>query len=907
MSRLLRRLTIFLCVTLTTASVHAQQQRVEELRFPAGAIVGFHLTEPYLSCAVGTRFKVKISVPIDPKVSKFGDAVDGTLASPFICNNAPILPAGTAITGSFVLIGGEAASQADSFGIELTFVNARPGNRSIHAKMDSKQLFAASHAATRQPAVNQRAENHRKAALAQLKSGNVEGAIAELRSAIKLDDANPSYHVSLGDALLKKRDFNGVLTEWQRGFQLVRGPTSAQHQAIGRLLLKRGDVDGSIQEFQSAAQLEPDNVQNREALAAAYARKGDAEAEIAQYREIAREKPNDLGNHKRLAVALLKQKDYADAKVEFKIVLRLAPNNAGAYTGLGAADAALGNSMDAASELRQALSIDPQNAFAQGKLNAISRLQAKQEEQQQAQSPPQDSNSGSECDPNWSPKFNDINVLGFENSPESVKQKTDEQVANFGGVAGATAEANREKEILEQQLAQAQNADDDDAANKWGQMVQFMDGMLDVLQCRAGTSAEQASSSPEPAAAPLATYTPGGDNSSSGTGNRVYTPGSSSDDDSDNSGAYTPGSPANSPANDTSLGMLDTSSNLKQAYVGITSDYSTLTDQNQSSCDATVHVTLLSSQPSGSGATLQFQASVQPNAGLPSVPAGCLDLEYTIWAIQRMSNGDSGPPAGKTFDTKFADASDTVTIELPVASTGSNDIDLVGWHVSGALCHAGGQCVAHVSPEECSQLEDYQTNELPNQIMALIKAYGITALNRDAAASLQSDLSPEVSDASFAIFMDDLKMIADETQDLAFLFAPEGKLANLAVELGPKPSLTARDVWTHIIEPQQNLHGATEAIKQALDDDYKGLLVSLGAKLSPVVALCKNVSSAAKDVYNLKSVSAELVDQINALQAAIDDYNNTLQIIMDQVNEIQQVSQGIDMACGGGTSNNANQ
>ena len=341
MSRLLRKLTIFLCVTLTSASVHAKQQRVEELRFPAGAIVGFHLTEPYLSCAVGTRFKVKISVPIDSKRNKFGDAVDGMLASPLICNNAPVLPAGTAITRQ-LCAHWRRSSFTSGFVWNRTHICECETREALDSRQDRlKQLFAASHAATGRPAVNQRAENHRKAALAQLKSGNVEGAIAELRSAIKLDDNNPSYHFSLGDALFKKRDFSGALAELQQGYQRVPQMTSSQHQALAQFLLKRGDVDGGIQEFQRAAQLAPDDVQSHENLAAAFARKSDVNAEIDQYRDIARRTPNDLGNHKRLAVALMSQKNFADAKKEFREVLRLAPNNAGAYAGLGAADTGL--------------------------------------------------------------------------------------------------------------------------------------------------------------------------------------------------------------------------------------------------------------------------------------------------------------------------------------------------------------------------------------------------------------------------------------------------------------------------------------------------------------------------------------------------------------------------------------
>jgi tetratricopeptide (TPR) repeat protein len=368
-----------------------------------------------------------------------------------------------------------------------------------------------------------------------------------------------------------------------------------------------------------------------------------------------------------------------------------------------------------------------------------------------------------------------------------------------------------------------------------------------------------------------------------------------------------PTTEANLPASDASMGMLDKGGNLKQAYVGMTSDYSAVIDQNRSSCNATAQVTLLNSQPGGNGATLQLQASAQPNPSSPNLPTGCFELEYTIEATQRMANGDPGPAAGQTYHTKFTNASDTNTIELPIASTGSNDIDLIGWHVSGALCHAAYNCIAQASPEECAQLEDYKTNELPNQMMGLIKSYGITLLKRDQAVSLRSDLNQQVSDVTDTLFLDHLKIIEDEVIGLAPIFAPEGKLANLAVTLGPKPSLTSRDVMEFVVKPQQELQDAREALEQAVNGDYTKLLWSIAAHYSDVAALLKTLKNDATQIHDLRALRNQDGNKISSLQAAIDDYNNSLKGIMDQLHETQQVSQGIDMACGGSTANDLNQ
>lgn len=140
------------------------------------------------------------------------------------------------------------------------------------------------------------AEQHAKLGIEQYKKGNLEAAIAEYREAIKLDEANPKFHAALGDLLLKKRDVNGALSEWDRSFQLQPTMSSAQHQALGNFLLNKGDVNGSLREFGEAAKIAPDDVQLHEDLAAVYAKKGDVAGEIDQYREIQRLKPADLGD-----------------------------------------------------------------------------------------------------------------------------------------------------------------------------------------------------------------------------------------------------------------------------------------------------------------------------------------------------------------------------------------------------------------------------------------------------------------------------------------------------------------------------------------------------------------------------------------------------------------------------------
>ncbi len=109
------------------------------------------------------------------------------------------------------------------------------------------------------------------------------------------------------------------------------------------------------------------------------------------------------------------------------------------------------------------------------------------------------SNSGNKpsggCDPNWSPKFSQVTFGGFDNSPASVRQLTDQQVAKYGGVDQSIKQVESEKANYQQQLVQQQNDGNVDGVNQVQQLILFSDGMLDILRCRQQISAQANSSS----------------------------------------------------------------------------------------------------------------------------------------------------------------------------------------------------------------------------------------------------------------------------------------------------------------------------------------------------------------------------------------------------------------------------
>jgi hypothetical protein len=132
------------------------------------------------------------------------------------------------------------------------------------------------------------------------------------------------------------------------------------------------------------------------------------------------------------------------------------------------------------------------------------------------------------CDPNWSPKFSQVKMGGFDGSKASVQQITDQQIAKFGGVNQSISKVENELTSYQEQLVQHQNAGDADGVNQLQQLILFSKGMLEVLRCRQGMSPGQTTNS---AAARPNIYTPGSNTQNSGTSTttHTYTPGMSSD------------------------------------------------------------------------------------------------------------------------------------------------------------------------------------------------------------------------------------------------------------------------------------------------------------------------------------------------------------------------------------------
>lgn len=170
--------------------------------------------------------------------------------------------------------------------------------------------------------------------------GNLEGAIAEFRTVIRLEPDDVRAHNSLGIALETKGDLEGAIVEYRTAIHLQPDYVSA-HYNLGNALNAKGDLDRAIAEYRTAIRLKPDQADVHANLGGALGTKGDVEGAIAEFRTAIRLKPNDAVAHYNLGVALKATGQLVEAAREFREYLRLTLDTPANRPGIEKARAAL--------------------------------------------------------------------------------------------------------------------------------------------------------------------------------------------------------------------------------------------------------------------------------------------------------------------------------------------------------------------------------------------------------------------------------------------------------------------------------------------------------------------------------------------------------------------------------------
>lgn len=163
---------------------------------------------------------------------------------------------------------------------------------------------------------------------------DLDGAMAEFRTAIRLSPGDAQFHGWLGMTLQAKGDLDGAIHEYQIALGLDPDLAIVRLN-FGTVLMARDDLEGALNEFRAAVRLAPDNPAAHSQLGAALQMKGDWEAATAEFRSALRLNPNDASVQLNLGLRLHHVGDLAGAVAKYRIALEVDPNLAAAHYNLG--------------------------------------------------------------------------------------------------------------------------------------------------------------------------------------------------------------------------------------------------------------------------------------------------------------------------------------------------------------------------------------------------------------------------------------------------------------------------------------------------------------------------------------------------------------------------------------------
>jgi tetratricopeptide (TPR) repeat protein len=137
---------------------------------------------------------------------------------------------------------------------------------------------------------------------------------------------SPFAHTSLGNEYASRGNLDMALAEYQTALRL-RPDYVVAHINLGILYKWRGQLDMAIAEYQRALRLRPDYADVHYDLGNAYEAEGQWDMAITEYQTALRLKPNYANAHFNLGVAYLRKGAVDMAKGEFEAGLKISPDN----------------------------------------------------------------------------------------------------------------------------------------------------------------------------------------------------------------------------------------------------------------------------------------------------------------------------------------------------------------------------------------------------------------------------------------------------------------------------------------------------------------------------------------------------------------------------------------------------
>ncbi len=198
------------------------------------------------------------------------------------------------------------------------------------------------------------------------KPENIENAIEEFNTAIKIDPNYALGYAGLGNAYFTEFERldkgNEVAAKASQNCQkaLSLSPDLVEaHICLGNILNGTGKYDKAVAEFKQALATTPESDDALRGLATAYENLGNNSAAESAYREAITLRPNYWGAYHWMGLFYFGQARYADALSMFKKETEIAPDNYQSYTTLGGTYIAIGNYQDAIDAFHRSIDLRP--------------------------------------------------------------------------------------------------------------------------------------------------------------------------------------------------------------------------------------------------------------------------------------------------------------------------------------------------------------------------------------------------------------------------------------------------------------------------------------------------------------------------------------------------------------------
>lgn len=198
---------------------------------------------------------------------------------------------------------------------------------------------------------------------ALLRKGQIDEAIAQAATALRIQPNGAEGHSNLAIALSKKGDMEQALLHFQRALE-IKPNRPKLHYNIATILAEQGHLDEAISHYEREVQIQPQFAEAHNNLGTALRRKGRLDDALLHFEKALAANPGLAKVHYNAAVVLMEKGQSREAVDHLQKALQLEPSNAEARIQLGVAWSQVGRMDLAIKSWEKTLESEPDNLNA---------------------------------------------------------------------------------------------------------------------------------------------------------------------------------------------------------------------------------------------------------------------------------------------------------------------------------------------------------------------------------------------------------------------------------------------------------------------------------------------------------------------------------------------------------------